>query len=106
MHHLRDLRTFYQDVSVGTTIDVLQSAVQKLKAGFDEFETDLQKVRKRTLVDQGATSIYTTMTISLWELTNKRLGIQCEDTGEDTTPTAAATDDRSSEDSCETWASV
>ena len=68
-YYLRDLRTLNQDVSVGTAIDVLQSAVQKLKAGFDEFETDLQKVRKRTLVDQGATSIYTTMTISLWELT-------------------------------------
>ena len=52
-----------------TIIDVLQSAVQKLKAGFDDFEIDLQKVRKRTLVDQGAISIYTTMTISLWELT-------------------------------------
>ena len=69
MHHLRDLRVLHQDVSVGTVIDVLQSAVQKLKAGFDDFEIDLQKVRKRTLVDQGATSIYTTMTISLWELT-------------------------------------
>ena len=70
MHHLRDLRTFYQDVSVGTTIDVLQSAVQKLKAGFEDFEIDLQKVRKRTLVDQGATSIYTTMIASPWKLTN------------------------------------
>ena len=65
MHHLRDLRTFYQDVSVGTTIDVLQSAVQKLKAGFDDFEIDLQKARKRTLVEQGATNLYTTMTVSL-----------------------------------------
>ena len=44
-------------MSVGTAIDVLQSAVQKLKAGFDDFEIDLQKVRKRKLVDQGATSI-------------------------------------------------
>ena len=63
MHHLRDLQTLNQKVSVGTAIDVLQSAVQKLKAGFDEFEVDLQKVRKRTLVDQGAISKYTTMTI-------------------------------------------
>ena len=59
MHHLRDLRALNQDVSVGTAIDVLQSAVQKLKAGFDDFELDLQKARKRTLVDQGAASIYT-----------------------------------------------
>ena len=44
---------------VGTVIDALQSAVQKLKAGFDEFEVDLHEVRKRTLVDQGAASIYT-----------------------------------------------
>ena len=51
-------------MSVGTAIDVLQSAVQKLKAGFDDFEIDLQKVRKRKLVDQGATSIYTTMIAS------------------------------------------
>ena len=64
MHHLRDLRDLNQDVSVGTAIDVLQSAVQKLKAGFDDFEIDLQKVRKRKLVDQGATSIYTTMIAS------------------------------------------
>ena len=70
MHHLRDLRTLNQDVSVGTAIDVLQSAVQKLKAGFDDFEVDLQKVRKRTLVDQGATSAYTTMIASLCKLTN------------------------------------
>ena len=49
-------------MSIGTAIDVLQSAVQKLKAGFDDFEVDLQKVRKRTLVDRGAISIYTTMT--------------------------------------------
>ena len=66
MHHLRDLRALNQDVSVGTAIDVLQSAVQKLKAGFDDFEVDLQKVRKRTLVDQGATYVYTTMNASLW----------------------------------------
>ena len=65
MHHLRDLRALNQDVSVGMAIDVLQSAVQRLKAGFEDFETDLQKVRKRTLVDQGATSIYTTMTATL-----------------------------------------
>ena len=64
MHHLRDLRALNQDVSVGTAIDVLQSAVQKLKAGFDDFEIDLQKVRKRKLVDQGAISIYTTMVSS------------------------------------------
>ena len=70
MHHLRDLRVLHQDVSVGTVIDVLQSAVQKLKVGFDAFEIDLQKIRKRTLVDQGATSIYTTMIASPWELTN------------------------------------
>ena len=60
-------------MSVGTAIDVLQSAVQKLKAGFDDFEVDLQKVRKRTLVvvvDHGAISIYTTMIASPWELTN------------------------------------
>ena len=70
MHHLRDLRALNQDVSVGTAIDVLQSAVQKLKAGFDDFEIDLQKVRKRTLVDQGAISIYTTMIASPLKLTN------------------------------------
>ena len=70
MHHLRDLRVLHQDVSVGTVIDVLQSAVQKLKAGFDDFEIDLQKVRKRTLVDQGAFSIYTIMIASPWKLTN------------------------------------
>ena len=70
MHHIRDLRVLNQDVSVGTAIDVLQSAVQKLKAGFDDFEVDLQKVRKRTLVDQGVTSVYTTMIASLWKLTN------------------------------------
>ena len=64
-YYLRDLRTLNQDVLVGTAIDVLQSAVQKLKAGFDDFEIDLQKVRKRTLVDQGAASIYTTMTATL-----------------------------------------
>ena len=64
MHYLRDLRTLNQDVSVGTAIDVLQSAVQKLKAGFDDFEIDLQKVRKRKLVDQGATSVYITMIAS------------------------------------------
>ena len=69
-HYLRDLRTLSQDVSVRTAIDVLQSAVQKLKAGFDDFEVDLQKVRKRTLVDQGVTSVYTTMIASLWKLTN------------------------------------
>ena len=57
MHHLRDLRALNQDVSVETAIDVLQSVVQKLKAGFDDFEVDLQKARKRTLVDQGAASI-------------------------------------------------
>ena len=57
-------------MSVGTAIDVLRSAVQKLKAGFDDFEVDLQKVRKRTLVDQGATSIYTTMIAAPWKLTN------------------------------------
>ena len=51
-------------MSVGTAIDVLHSAVQKLKAGFDEFEVDLQQVRKRTLVDKGATSVYTTMIAS------------------------------------------
>ena len=61
MHHLRDLKALNQDVSVETAIDVLQSAVQKLKAGFDDFEIDLQKVRKRKLVDQGAISIFTTM---------------------------------------------
>ena len=65
MRDLRDLRTSHEDVSVGTAIDVLQSAVQKLKAGFNDFEIDLQKVRKRTLVDQGAASIYTTMTATL-----------------------------------------
>ena len=84
-------------MSVGTAIDVLQSAVQKLKAGFDDFEVDLQKVRKRTLVDQGAISIYTTMTISLWKLTNKRLGIQCEHVGEDPMATIHVPDDCSSE---------
>ena len=68
-HHLCNSRALNQDVSVGTAIDALQSAVQKLKGGFDAFEIELQKVRKRTLVDQGATPIYTTMTISLWELT-------------------------------------
>ena len=57
-------------MSVGTAIDVLHSAVQKLKAGFDEFEDDLQQIRKRTLVDQGVTSVYTTMIASLWKLTN------------------------------------
>ena len=70
MHHLRDLRTLNQEVSVGTAIDVLQSTVQKLKAGFDDFEVDLQKARKRTLVDQGATSVYINMIASPWELTN------------------------------------
>ena len=69
-YYLRDLRTLNQDVSVGTAIDVLQSAVQKLKAGFDDFETDLQKVRKRTLVDQGAPSVYIIMIALPWELTN------------------------------------
>ena len=64
-HHLCNSRTLNQDASVGKAIDVLQSAVQKLKAGFDDFEIDLQKVRKRTLVDQGAASIYTTMTATL-----------------------------------------
>ena len=59
-----------QDVSVGTAIDVLQSAVQRLKAGFDDFEIDLQKVRKWTLVDQGVTSAYKTMTASPWKPTN------------------------------------
>ena len=82
---------------VGTVIDALQSAVQKLKAGFDDFEIDLQKVRKRTLVDQGATSIYTTMTISFWKLTNKRLGIQCENIGEDPMAIIHTPDDCSSE---------
>ena len=57
-------------MSIGAAIDVLQSAVQKLKAGFDDFEIDLQRVRKRTLVDQGATSIYITMIASPWKLTN------------------------------------
>ena len=70
MHHLRDLRALNPDVSVETAIDVLQNAVQKLKAGFDDFEIDLQKVRKRTLVDQGAISIHTTMVASPWKLTN------------------------------------
>ena len=70
MHHLRDLRTLNQDVLVRTAIDVLQSAVKKLKDGFDEFEVDLQQVRKRTLVDKGATSVYTTMIASLWKLTS------------------------------------
>ena len=93
-------------MSVGTAIDVLQNAVQKLKAGFNDFEVDLQKVRKRTLVDQGAISIYTTMTISIWELTSKRLGIQCEYIGRDPTPTQAAPDDRSGEDFCKTWGFV
>ena len=60
-HHLCNSRALNQDVSVGTAIDALQSAIQKLKAGFDDFEIDLQKVRKRKLVDQGAISIYTTM---------------------------------------------
>ena len=69
-YYLRDLRTLNQDVSVGTAIDVLQSAVQKLKAGFDDFEIDLQKVRKRKLVDQGATSVYITMIASPLKLTN------------------------------------
>ena len=84
-------------MSVGTAIDVLQNAVQKLKAGFNDFEVDLQKVRKRTLVDQGAISIYTTMTISLWELTCLRLGIQCENIGEDPMAIIHAPDDCSSE---------
>ena len=69
-HHLCNSRALNQDVSVGTAIDVLHSAVQKLKAGFDDFEIDLQKVRKRKLVDQGAISIYTTMIASPCELTN------------------------------------
>ena len=69
-HHHRNSRALNQDVSVGTAIDVLQSAVQKLKAGFDDFEIDLQKVRKRMLVDQGAFSIYTIMIASPWKLTN------------------------------------
>ena len=64
MHHLRDTRTLHKDVSVGAAIDVLQDAVRKLKVGFNDFEIDLQRVRKRTLVDQGATSIYTTMIAS------------------------------------------
>ena len=64
-HHHRNSQIFLEDVSVGTAIDVLQSAVQKLKAGFDDFEIDLQKVRERTLVDQGAALIYTTMTATL-----------------------------------------
>ena len=97
MHHLRDLRALNPDVSVETAIDVLQNAVQKLKAGFDDFEIDLQRVRKRTLVDQGAISIYTTMTISLWELTCLRLGIQCENIGEDPMAIIHAPDDCSSE---------
>ena len=65
MCHLRSSRTLHEDVSVETVIDVLQSAVQKLKAGFDDFEIDLQKARKQTLVEQGATNLYTTMTVSL-----------------------------------------
>ena len=65
MCHLRSSRTLHEDASVETVIDVLQSAVQKLKAGFDDFEIDLQKARKRTLVEQGATNLYTTMTVSL-----------------------------------------
>ena len=69
-YYLRDLRTLNQDVSVGTAIDVLQSAVQKLKVGFDDFEIDLQKVRKRTLVDQGVTSVYTAIIASHRKFTN------------------------------------
>ena len=65
MYHLRSSRALHEDASVETVIDVLQSAVQKLKDGFDDFEIDLQKARKRTLVEQGATNLYTTMTVSL-----------------------------------------
>ena len=68
MYCLGNSWIFHEDVSVGTAIDALQSAVQKLKAGFNDFEIDLQKVRK--LVDQGAISIYTTMFSSPWKLTN------------------------------------
>ena len=63
-YHLCNSRALNQDVSVGTAIDALQSAVQKLKAGFDDFEIDLQKVRKRMLVDQGMNSVHTIMIAS------------------------------------------
>ena len=69
-HHHRNSQIFHEDVSIGTAIDVLQSAVQKLKSGFGDFEIDLQKVRKRTLVDQGVTSVYIIMIALPWELTN------------------------------------
>ena len=41
----------HADVTVDIAVGALQGAVQKLKAGLDELELDLQKIREWTIAD-------------------------------------------------------
>ena len=43
-----DSSAFHEDVSVVKAIKALQSAVQKMKVGFDDIEVALQKVSQET----------------------------------------------------------
>ena len=46
--------TLYGDANIETVVEELQDVVKHLKAGFESFETVLQKFRKRNSVDGGA----------------------------------------------------
>ena len=80
---------------------MLQSAVQKLKTVFDEFEMDLQKTRERVLADQGLLwhirphegYIVTTATDMGY-----RIGIQLKNRREEPAIETSIMDDRSSKD--------
>ena len=46
--------TLYGDANVETVVEELQDVVKHLKAGFESFETVLQKLRQRKSFDGGA----------------------------------------------------
>ena len=80
---------------------MLQSAVQKLKTVFDEFEMDLQRTRERVLVDQGLLwhiRPHEGYTVTTATDMGYRIGIQLINRREEPAIEISITDDRSSKD--------
>ena len=82
-----------------TVVEELQIAFKKLKAGIDAFGDDLQKVRSRSLVSQGATQCLIMKFIHILTLIliDLPIGVQCEYKKEESLAESSVSNYQSSE---------
>ena len=80
-------------------VEGLQIAFDKLKAGIDAFGDDLQNVRSRTFVNQGAIwcLVMKPVHLPVFSITTLLIGIQCEHREEESSAEFSVADYNSSE---------